>query len=56
MRLSNALWVKLLAFVPTRGLQAALGTRPGVAAEFLPPGVQRTYSVRGVCWVTINED
>lgn len=46
----------VLRLVPTWALQEALGKRPAVQAEFIGPGKEKTFSVRGVCWVTISED
>jgi hypothetical protein len=54
--ISTDLWPRFLRLVPTRGLQAALASREGVRSEFVVSGETRTYSVTGVCWVTINED
>tara|TARA_Y100000815_G_scaffold267619_1_gene287384 strand:+ start:208 stop:378 length:171 start_codon:yes stop_codon:yes gene_type:complete len=56
MRLPERIWRSILAFVPTYGLQAALGERPGVTAHFILPGEKRSFDLSGVCWVTINED
>lgn len=46
----------LLALVPTWALQDALGERSGVRSAFLAPGESLTLELKGVCWVTINED
>lgn len=45
-----------LRLFPTCWLQEALGSRPGVTARFVMPGEVLDLSVKGICWVTINED
>lgn len=56
MLLRERIWRAILTFVPTYGLQAALGSRPGAAARFILPGERCSLELYGACWVTINED
>lgn len=46
----------VLKAIPTWALQDALSKRPAVQAEFIGPGKEKTFAVRGVCWVLISED
>ena len=56
IRLTSALWRCILCLAPTSSLQEAMCGRPGVDAFFVSPGEERRLDVRGMCWVTINED
>lgn len=56
IRLAGALWRHILRFAPTCSLQEAMCGRPGVDARFVLPGEELNVTVRGVCWVTVNED